>query len=87
VNESYRLAAQRARVRGVFSGVAVFLGGVSVLLVLWYGGKLVLDKELSPGTLTSFILYTVTVSFALGALSELYRYIQLLLLLLLLFAL
>ena len=36
-----------------------------------YGGKLVLHDELSPGKLTSFVLYTITVSFALGGLSEL----------------
>ena len=41
------------------------------MAVLWYGGSLVIKKELTPGTLTSFVLYTITVSFALGGLMEL----------------
>jgi len=40
--------------------------------VLWFGGRLVLDKELTPGNLTSFMIYKVTVGFAFGALTSLY---------------
>jgi ABC-type multidrug transport system fused ATPase/permease subunit len=40
------------------------------LIVLWYGGLQVLDGEISSGTLTSFLLYTIYLAGGLGALSE-----------------
>lgn len=71
ISESYRLAAKRALAGGIFVGAATWIGGLAVLLVLWYGGTLVIDGELTSGVLTSFVLYTLTVSFALGGLMEL----------------
>ena len=35
IDESYRLAAKRALARGSFAGVATWLGGLAVMLVLW----------------------------------------------------
>ena len=37
------------------TGIFTYFG---VLAILWYGGYLVLSKELSAGQLTSFILYS-----------------------------
>jgi ATP-binding cassette subfamily B protein len=71
IDESYRLAAKRAWANGIFVGAAAWLGSLAILLVLWYGGTLVISGELTSGTLTSFVLYTLTVSFALGGLMEL----------------
>lgn len=39
---------------------------------LWYGGTLVISKELSAGSLTSFIIYTITVASGFGMLTGLY---------------
>lgn len=50
------------------------IGAVSyaaMLLVLWYGGSQVIRGELSPGTLTSFLLYTVYIATGLSVLSGL----------------
>nr|BAA96370.1 ABC protein [Physarum polycephalum] len=41
-------------------------------LVLWYGGHLVIQSKMSAGDLTSFILYTLMVSMAVGTLSNLF---------------
>lgn len=35
--------------------------------MLWYGGNLVLDGKLSIGNLTSFVMYTITLSVGLVA--------------------
>lgn len=40
--------------------VADALCGVSTGLVLWYGGKLCLDRKMEAGTLVMFLLYAVT---------------------------
>jgi ABC transporter fused permease/ATP-binding protein len=78
--ERYRRAVQasfevtKIRIRNVayFSGGASMAGYSSVALVLWYGGRLVVGGEMSPGELTSFILYTLTVAFSIGALGDLF---------------
>ena len=37
----------------------------SILAVLWYGATLVVDGEITVGNLTSFVMYTVTMSVGL----------------------
>ena len=41
--------------------------------VLWYGGILLAEQELSMGELTSFLLYTFTVAFSIGALGGVWQ--------------
>lgn len=43
---------------GVWAGIGA-VSYAAMLLVLWYGGTQVIEGTLSPGTLTSFLLYTV----------------------------
>ncbi len=73
VQESYALARYRARIIAVFRGVMGFGSYGAVALVLWYGGTLLVEGALTLGELTSFLLYTLTVAFSLGALSGLYE--------------
>ena len=40
--------------------------------VLWYGGRLLAEGRLSMGELTSFLLYTFTLAFTIGAVAGLY---------------
>ena len=72
VDASYRLAAQRAFVMGAFNGVAGFAGYSAIALVVWYGGRMVTNGAMTIGELTAFLLYTLTVAFSFGALSNLY---------------
>jgi hypothetical protein len=49
------------------------------VLVLWYGGSLVINDRGRPGgfdvgKLMSFLLYTITLAFALGGLSVGFRH-------------
>lgn len=41
------------------SGGGYIIGNFALVMVLFYGGTLVLDGDLSVGELTSFILYTL----------------------------
>ena len=72
VQSSFGLARQRARASAVFQGVVGFAAYGAIAAVLWYGGILVLRKEMQVGDLTAFILYTLTVAFAFGAVSDLW---------------
>ncbi len=72
VDQSFALARTRVMTSGMFMGIAMTAGFGAVALVFWYGGRLVLQGELSPGSLTSFLIYTLTVAFSLAALADLW---------------
>lgn len=56
----------------VFTGTASIAGYSAIAIVVWYGGRLVLDGALSAGDLTQFILYTLLVAVSVGMLGSLY---------------
>jgi ABC transporter fused permease/ATP-binding protein len=72
VTQSFELAKKRILTAASFMGVASFASSGAAALVLWYGGHQVINKDLSIGRLTSFLMYTLVVAFALGGLSDLW---------------
>ena len=69
-------ALARAQVRGVFFGAITFSTFGGIVIVLWQGGRLVLDGSLTAGTLVSFLLYTATIAAAVGALASFFSSYQ-----------
>jgi ATP-binding cassette subfamily B protein len=65
-----------ARYRGAFASFVIFALFGAAVLVLWYGSRLVVAKELTPGELTSFMIYTLFVSGAMGSFAQLYSQLQ-----------
>lgn len=47
------------------------MSGVSCV-ILWYGSVLVINKELSPGGLVSFLTYTLTIGLSFSGITNLY---------------
>jgi ATP-binding cassette, subfamily B, bacterial MsbA len=76
IGASVRAALVRARVRGVFFGVLTFSTFVGIVFVLWQGGLLVLEGQLTPGELVQFLLYTITIAAAIGALASFFSSYQ-----------
>jgi len=62
--------------RGAFSAFVIFALFGAVVLVLWYGARLVKAGDLSLGELTQFLLYTMFVGGAVGSFAELYASLQ-----------
>ena len=60
------------RLYGAFGGLMAFFGYTAFALVLGYGGSLMLEGSLSPGRLTSFLLYTFSIGMSVGQLGALY---------------
>lgn len=56
ITESYSIALKLAVANSSFGSLMMMCANISMIGVLWYGGTLVLDKELTIGTLTSFIV-------------------------------
>jgi subfamily B ATP-binding cassette protein MsbA len=69
VAASVEAALRRARVRGVFFGMLTLSTFAGVTVVLWQGGLLVLEGELTAGSLVSFLLYTISIAASIGALA------------------
>jgi subfamily B ATP-binding cassette protein MsbA len=76
IGDSVKAALVRAQVRGVFFGVLTFATFVGIVFVLWQGGRLVLDGQLTPGELVQFLLYTITIAAAIGALASFFSSYQ-----------
>ena len=76
VQESYRVALRRARLRALFSPFVQFDGFGTIALVMWIGGRQVLSGSLTAGELVTFLLYTFTVAGAIGAFTGLYGQLQ-----------
>eukprot|EP00004_Rigifila_ramosa_P020381 TRINITY_DN5288_c0_g1_i1.p1 TRINITY_DN5288_c0_g1~~TRINITY_DN5288_c0_g1_i1.p1 ORF type:complete len:778 (+),score=241.01 TRINITY_DN5288_c0_g1_i1:66-2336(+) len=72
ISETFDEAKKLAIAYGMFNGGAIFAANMTMALVMWYGGTLVIDGELDVGLLTAFILYTLFTAIALGSLSALF---------------
>ncbi|KAK3084195.1 hypothetical protein FSP39_009850 [Pinctada imbricata] len=78
VDKSYQIGRKLAIAGGLFEGIVGSMTAGAITLVLWYGGKLVYDNThghhsgITPGVLTSFLLYTLQVAMAFALMSALY---------------
>jgi ATP-binding cassette subfamily B protein len=73
VEASFQIARRRASIIAMLRGFIGFGGYGAIAVVLWFGGNMLVDGSITIGELTSFLLYTLTVAFSLGALSGLYE--------------
>ncbi len=70
VEAAFQAARASIFARSFLTFFAIFTIFSSVVAVLWFGSRDVLEGTLSPGTLGQFLLYSVFAAGALGALSE-----------------
>ena len=70
VETAFAAARSSVLARSVLTFFAIFTIFASVVAVLWFGSRGVLEGTLSPGTLGQFLLYSVFAAGALGSLSE-----------------
>ncbi|WP_104990345.1 ABC transporter ATP-binding protein [Deinococcus sp. NW-56] len=73
---SFLAALRRARLQALMSGVMSFLTFASLAVVLWYGGRLVMGGDLSPGGLVTFLIYALQVGATVAAMSGLFSQFQ-----------
>jgi ABC-type multidrug transport system fused ATPase/permease subunit len=71
-DRAYRLASRIAVATGMLDGLTRAAGNIGALAILSFGGALVAAGRMSVGQLTSFVIYTLYISSALGTLSTCY---------------
>lgn len=76
IERAFRAAVRLLRIRSVFGPLVAFLGFGGLALILWFGGREVIDGRLSGGQLIGFLIYGLTVAGALGSLVGLYTSVQ-----------
>lgn len=71
IKNCYHQGVKKAMAYGFFLGFIGFAVQMSMCLVLWYGGKMVISStnDFTNAKLTSFILYTFSIAASLGAVS------------------
>jgi subfamily B ATP-binding cassette protein MsbA len=67
---------KRALARAGLTGAVTFAAFGGIVLVLWEGGRLVLEGTLTPGTLVAFLLYAVTIAGAIASLAGFWGNLQ-----------
>ena len=69
---SFELSKEKIGEVARFTNLISLVGLSAIVFIVWYGGTLVIQKEMSVGTLTSFLLYVITVAFSVGMLGSLW---------------
>ena len=76
VEELFRIALRRVKIRAVLGPIINLLGFGSIAAVLWFGGREVIEGRLTPGQLVSFLLYTIILAYPIAAFTGLYGEFQ-----------
>ncbi|MAJ36252.1 MAG: hypothetical protein CBC12_14130 [Candidatus Puniceispirillum sp. TMED52] len=67
---SFNASRKRIFLRGIMSGMVIFLVFAAITFILWLGGLDLLQGEISAGDLSAFVFYSALVATSVGALSD-----------------
>jgi ATP-binding cassette, subfamily B, bacterial MsbA len=76
IGRAFQAAVHLLRIRSLFGPLVGFLAFGSLSLILWFGGREVLESRLTGGELIAFLIYGLTVAGSLGSLVGLYTQVQ-----------
>jgi ATP-binding cassette, subfamily B, bacterial MsbA len=76
IRESWLTALARARVRAAFEPIIGFAMFTAISMVMWYGGRQVLEGNLKVGELISFLIYTMVIAGSIGSFTGLWTQFQ-----------
>ncbi|KAA8495220.1 ATP-binding cassette sub-family B member 10, mitochondrial [Porphyridium purpureum] len=68
----YQLAKNTGIAEGIYTGALYFVSQMSLVGILYCGSRLVMDGELSVGTLSAFTMYAINLGFSLSNLANAY---------------
>jgi subfamily B ATP-binding cassette protein MsbA len=69
-------ATQLVTARGLFAAMMTVLGFGTLIVILWYTGRLVIEGSLTLGSLTAFVLYGITIGTSLSSIAGIYGQFQ-----------
>ena len=76
IGVAFQAAVKLLTVRSIFGPIIGFFAFSGLALILWFGGREVLDGRLSPGELISFLIYGMTVAASFAGIISVYSQFQ-----------
>lgn len=76
IQRAFKAAVRLLRVRAVFGPIIAFMAFGGLSLILWFGGREVLEGRLTGGQLIAFLVYGLTVAGSFASLIGLYSSFQ-----------
>lgn len=76
IERAFKATLRLLRIRALFGPLVAFMAFSGLALILWFGGREVLDGRLTGGELVAFLIYGLTVAGSLGSLIGLYTQFQ-----------
>lgn len=76
IERGFQAAMRRARINAYFLPMVIFLGFSGLVLVIWFGGRQVLDGRMTLGDMVAFLLYAGSIAGALGGFTGIYSQLQ-----------
>ncbi len=76
IGVAFHAAVKLLTVRSIFGPIIGFFAFAGLALILWFGGREVLDGRLSAGELIAFLIYGMTVAGSFAGLINLYSQFQ-----------
>ncbi len=73
---AFRAAVKLLTIRSVFGPIIAFVAFAGLALILWFGGREVLDGRLSAGELIAFLIYGLTVAASFAGVINMYSQVQ-----------
>ena len=76
IDVAFRAAVKLLTIRSVFGPIIAFFAFAGLALILWFGGREVLDGRLSAGELIAFLIYGLTVAGNFAGVVSMYSQVQ-----------
>lgn len=73
---NFRAQMRTAQLMATLTPVIEFLAAIGVTVIIWFGGREVINGELTAGSLIAFLIYAVNISNPIKRLSRVYGNIQ-----------
>ncbi|MBP2638352.1 MAG: putative multidrug export ATP-binding/permease protein [Firmicutes bacterium] len=73
---NFRAQMKTAQLTATLTPVIEFLAAIGVTIIIWYGGREVINGSLTSGSLIAFLIYAVNISNPIKRLSRVYSNIQ-----------
>jgi len=75
-NKNFRAQMKNSQIMATLTPVIEFLAAIGVTMIIWYGGREVINNSLTAGSLIAFLVYAVNLSNPIKRLSRVYGNIQ-----------
>lgn len=76
IDDSFELGRRRALVRAIFIPSIIMAMFIGISVVLWYGGRQVVQGALLPGDLIAFLFLTIFIAGSVASFTGLYSQVQ-----------